>query len=249
MPQDETQTSPVSETSTPAPAQPQAEIQVQAPVTTTSPAAPTTTTTTTTTAQAPTVDEDMEWDGEDWSTLEKTFASKPKLLGSIKAKVEALTARANDISNLEKLLGAETGDYEKRLAEAQEKVSKYEAENVGLKTTIKDLERWQDEVAVKNFERYLQENAADVWEYQDESGNYPALETLLKGMNDKGLSLDEALVLARAKIPVKPAPPSKPAVPPSVISSKPPTKGHNSASAPETDDYYKVVERASRQAR
>lgn len=243
MPVDETQTSPVSETSTPAPAQPQAETQVQAPVTTTTPAAPTTET------PAPTVDEDMEWDGEDWSTLEKTFASKPKLLGSIKAKVEALTAKANDISNLEKLLGAETGDYEKRLAEAQEKVARYEAENVGLKTTIKDLERWQDEVAVKNFERYLQENAADVWEYQDESGNYPALETLLKGMNDKGLSLDEALVLARAKIPAKPAPPAKPTVPPSVISSKPPTKGHNSASAPETDDFYKVVERMSRQAR
>lgn len=243
MPQDETQTSPVSETSTPAPAQPQAETQVQAPVTTTTPAPPTTET------PAPTVDEDMEWDGEDWSTLEKTFASKPKLLGSIKAKVEALTAKANDISNLEKLLGAETGDYEKRLAEAQEKVAKYEAENVGLKTTIKDLERWQDEVAVKNFERYLQENATDVWEYQDESGNYPALETLLKGMNDKGLSLDEALVLARAKIPTKSAPPAKPTVPPSVISSKPPTKGHNSASAPETDDYYKVIERASRQAR
>lgn len=245
MPVDETQTSPVSETSTPAPAQPQAETQVQAPVTTTTPAQPTTETP----APAPTVDEDMEWDGEDWSTLEKTFASKPKLLGSIKAKVEALTAKANDISNLEKLLGAETGDYEKRLAEAQEKVSKYEAENVGLKTTIKDLERWQDEVAVKNFERYLQENAADVWEYQDESGNYPALETLLKGMNDKGLSLDEALVLARAKIPAKPSPPAKPTVPPSVISSKPPTKGHNSASAPETDDFYKVVERMSRQAR
>ena len=247
MPVDETQTSPVSETSTPAPAQPQAETQVQAPVTTTAPAPSTTETPVET--PAPTVDEDMEWDGEDWGTLEKTFASKPKLLGSIKAKVEALTAKANDISNLEKLLGAETGDYEKRLAEAQEKVSKYEAENVGLKTTIKDLERWQDEVATRNFERYLQENAADVWEYQDESGNYPALETLLKGMNDRGLSLDEALVLARAKIPAKPAPPAKPTVPPSVISSKPPTKGHNSASAPETDDFYKVVERMSRQAR
>ena len=207
-----------------------------APVTATSPAP----------APAPAPPNDYEWDGEDWSKFESAFAGRPKLAASVKAHIERWKNQATDMDNLEKLLSVDPGEFEAKLKAKDEELSQ-------IRNQLSDMERWQDEVAAKDFERHLQQNAPDVWEYQDKDGNYVALDTLLKAMNDKNLSYEDALVLARARIP-KTAPaqvqPAPPALPRSVAASKPPTKGVGDTKPRYEDmDPYEAMAHMSRNAR
>lgn len=190
--------------------------------------------------------DDFEWDGVDWGKIERVFEGRPKLAASVKTHIERLAREATDLKDLEKFFDVDTSEIESKLKAKDEELAQ-------LRNHVADLERWQDDVAAKDFERYLQTHAKDVWEYQDADGNYAALKILLENMNDRNLPFEDALVLARARIPkpgLKPGPPAPPSIPRSVAGSRPPTKSIGDTKPRYEDmDPYEAMAHMSRNAR
>ena len=139
-----------------------------------------------TAAQVEALLEDMEWDGTA-DLLSIPHATKfPKLFKSL----AALKAKAEDNDLFDRLLNKEPDELtQKELKELRE-----------FKKTVEDERAASKEAEVQQtWEKELEAQVPDIFNYAGPDENYPALERYLQLIHEKGLEPDEAAVLVRAK--------------------------------------------------
>ena len=139
-----------------------------------------------TAAQAEALLEDMEWDGTA-DLLSIPHATKfPKLFQSLATP----KAKAEDNELFDRLLNKEPDELtQKELKELREFKAEVEKERAAFK----------ESEAQQTWEKELEAQVPDIFNYAGDEGNYPALERYLQLIHDKGLEPDEAAVLVRAK--------------------------------------------------
>ncbi len=145
--------------------------------------------------------QDMDWDGTDIKALATVLP--PKLFASIERAFTTLDGKANDLQRWETLLNTDVKAVEDKY---KGDLDKYKTENEKYKADLQKYQDFEEQTWVEKFDSFMQTNYPDIYKDDKAFG-------VLQAKLEAGYKFNDAVVLAKAALPVvAPPPPPKPPV-------------------------------------